>query len=698
MRLPFSIFSFILAQFFVLNFSRAQQKAVQDKNDIIQQRIEFIGEQLETEEIDLTDVFEYLGYCYDNPLNLNTAKAEALEELQLLTAIQINDLLLHRKLFGKLISIYELQTLTYWDLSTIELVLPFIRVEDKLDNLHLSWKEALKYGNFELFLRYQTILETKKGYTAASEDELLASNAYYFGNADRYYSRLRYSYRTNISIGITGEKDAGEQFFRGAQKNGFDFYSAHAFYKGGKYLRSIAIGDYQIQIGQGLNLWSGYAFGKTSDVTTIKKNANTLRPYTSVDEARFMRGLAVDIGFGKFSWTSFVSVKRMDAAVKTDSISEESDFASSITLAGLHRTKSEIEKRNAITEKIMGSNLRYRNRNFQLGLAGVYQGYSVPLIKTLYPYNQFDFRGKELTSFSGDYSWVVQNFNFFGEVSKSAYSGALATIQGVLVSLDSRASLSVVYRNYPRHYHTFYNAGFSEGSNTQNEKGIYTGLKLRLKGAWTINTYLDLFQFPWLRFGVDAPSAGHEILFQISYKPSKTLEIYGRIREQMRQRNSRNTDGSVTQLEGVLQRNYRLNLAYAVDENFTLKSRIEFVSIHRKSNKPEMGMIFTQDVVFKPKTLPIDISMRFALFETDSYDSRIYAFEANALHVFAIPAYYFQGSRFYGLVRYSFAKHFDVWIRYGVFIYSNRDVIGSGPEEIQGSKKSDVTIQLRMKI
>ena len=60
---------------------------------------------------------------------------------------------------------------------------------------------------------------------------------------------------------------------------GFDFYSAHAFYKGGKYLRSVALGDYQIQIGQGLNFWSGYAFGKSADVTNVKKSANS---YSSV--------------------------------------------------------------------------------------------------------------------------------------------------------------------------------------------------------------------------------------------------------------------------------------------------------------------------------------------------------------------------------------------------------------------------------
>ena len=670
----------------------------QEKSEVVQQRIEFIAEQLETEEIDLTNVVQQLNYYFDHPLNLNGATAEELDELNLLSDVQISDLLLHIKLFGKLITIYELQSLEYWDLQTIQLVQPFVKVDDKLESLHISLKEAVKQGNYELYMRYQTTPEEKTGYQQVSDSVLQASNNFYYGNPDRYYSRFRYSYRTNLSIGVTGEKDAGEQFFRGAQKDGFDFYSAHAFFKGGKYLKALAVGDYQVQIGQALNLWSGYAFGKTADVTNIKKTANPIRPYTSVDETRFMRGAALDLGFGPLSLLAFASMKKVDASVLADTLYDDLEFVSSINLSGLHRTNSEIQKRDALTEKIAGANLRYRNRNLQLGIAGVYQGYDKDFNKSIQPYNQFDFRGKEMVSLSGDYSYVIRNFNFFGEASRSSYSGNWANVHGVLFSLDSRASFSLLYRNYQKGYQTFYNNGFSEGSNTQNENGIYAGFKLKLSSAWTLNTYADLFAFPWMKYQVDAPTAGHELLIQPSYKPNKQLEIYARFRQQLRQKNSRDSDGTVTPIEDVLQRNYRLNLSYAVSEFFTVKSRIEYVTINRPSNAPEDGLIITQDVLFKPKNLPFDLSLRYALCDTDSYDTRIYTYENNALYVFAVPAYYYQGSRGYLLIRYSFLKRFDLWVRYGTFIYNNRKTLGSGAEEIQGSKKSDITVQLRIKL
>ena len=674
----------------------------QDKAEIIQQRIEFISEQLQSEEIDLTNIIEQLDYFYENKINLNATNGEDLEQLYLLSQVQINDLLLHRKAFGKYITIYELQSLKYWDLTTIQLVLPFVRVDDKLDNLHITFKEAMKEGKFELFLRYQPTFQQKIGYEKVSDSLLQNSNNYYYGNSDRYYTRFRYTYKSNISVGFTGEKDPGEQFLKGSQKNGFDFYSAHAFFKGGKYISAAVVGDYQVQVGQGLNIWSSYAFGKTADIATMKRTANPLKAYTSVDEARFLRGAAVDLSYRNFDLLLFASRKKVDAAIIADSNFEDLEFISTIDLSGLHRTNREIAKMNGLTETITGANLRYAFKGLKLGGTFVYQGYDKDFVKAVQNYNQFDFRGKSMVSGSFDYSYVFKNINFFGEVARNFNNyqnqkmGGLAMVHGALISLDSRASIGILYRNYDRAYQTFYNAGFSEGSNTQNEKGLYAGLKLKLNSKWSLNGYADIFQFPWMKYLVDAPSIGHEFLIQPVYKPNKIFEIYGRFRQQLRQKNSRDSDGTVTEIEDVLQRNYRFNLSYTVNEFFTLKSRIEYVTLNRKSNKPEDGIMFTQDFVFRPKSFPLDIALRYALFDTDSYDTRMYSFENNALYVFAVPAYYYQGSRAYILVRYSFARHFDLWVRYGEFLYNNRTTVSSGAEEIKGSRKSDFVVQLRI--
>jgi len=679
----------------------------QDRNAIVQQRIEFISEQLEAEELDLTDITEILYHRIDHPINLNNTNSESLRELNLLTEIQINDLFLHIERFGKMITIYELQSLKYWDLDIIFMVLPFVRIDDRFEQLHVSFKEAIQRGTTEWFLRYQRILEDKRGYSAPNDSVLVSSSSYYYGNPDRYYSRLRYSYRTNFSVGITAEKDPGEQFFRGTQKDGFDFYSAHAFYKGGKYLKSVALGDYQVQIGQGLNLWSGHAFGKSADVVNVKKNAIPLKAYASADEVRFMRGAAVNLGYKNIDLLFFGSSKKIDGSLQqdTETITEDdftqevsTEYASSISMTGFHRTKTEIARKGSMNERIFGAHVQYNKRNFHMGLAGVNWGYDKPFNKPLLPYNQFDFRGKNTTSTSADYSYVLRNFHFFGEASYATHSKNCANIHGLILAIDSRSTLALVYRNYQRGYETFYNSAFAEsGRVANNERGIYAGLNVHITRAWTLNTYVDLFEFPWLKYQVNQPSKGNEFLIQPSYRPSRNLEIYARFRQEVRQKNSRVSQQNIVRLENVVHRIYRINIAYKVADDFTLKSRVEYLTVDRPSKDFERGVAFVQDILYKPKKLPVDITLRYALFETDSYDSRIYTFETNALYVYSIPAYYYQGSRSYILVRWTFLKRFDLWARYGVFLYNNRKTLGAGSERIDGNQKTDVTVQLRVK-
>jgi len=668
----------------------------QDKSELIQQRIEFVSEHLPPEILDFSHLTELLNDYVEHPMNLNAVEEADLQAIFLLSDFQISAFLLHRRLFGKFITIYELQSIDFWDQETIDRVLPFVRIDDKLDQLHLSVKEAIRQGSYEATFRYQTIPQKKQGYTEVSDSLLSTSNAYYHGNKDHYYTRLNYAYRTNLSAGLTAEKDPGEAFFHGAQKNGFDFYSAHAFYQGGKYLKSFALGDYQVQFGQGINFWTGYAFNKSADAMSIKKTAQSLRPFKSTDESRFLRGAAVHLGFGAWSILTFVSMKKVDAKLEMDSTNGAFFFASGTDLTGLHRTNAEISRRNSLKETIAGTSVRVQLRRFQLGVHTIYQGYDQPVLKDTLPYNQFDFRGDRVFTGSMDYSILFKNAHFFGEFSVNTSSKAIAQLHGVLLALHPRCSFSAMVRSYDRNYVSFYTAGFSENGSTQNERGLYMGLKFQPNRSFTLNAFVDVFTFPWLNYQVSSPTKGNEVLLQLNYRPNKYLEIYARFRQQMNQKNSRDLDGTVPFVEDVQKRNYRIHISYTANEFITFRSRIECVSLKRLSNTNEKGVVLLSDVLIKPKSWPLDFTFRYTLFDTDSYDSRLYAYENNVLNVFSIPALFDQGSRGYVLVRWTFLTHFDFWFRYGLSIYAHKKTIGTGAEEILGAKKSDISLQLRI--
>ncbi len=672
----------------------------QTKNEVIQQRIEFIAQDLEAEELSLEDVFDVLNNYYDNPLNLNTATKEQLQELIMLNDFQINSLLATRDANGPFHTVFEIQEIEYWDIPTLENILPFVVVSKVLEKEKGNLRKYLREGNVEAYFRFIRNLEEKAGYADVSDEEKEGSSKYYWGDPNKLYSRIRYTHKTDLSIGVTMEKDPGEQLFGNKSPNGFDFYSAHAYYSGKKFIRKAVIGDYQIQVGQGLAMWTGYGFSKTADATSARKNARGLRAYTSTDEVRFMRGAGVELGIKNFSLTTWASYKGVDGSIEMlDTLdSEEARMASSINMSGYHRTTSELERKNSLMEMIYGANVKYESRSFQVGFTAVQQAYDAHYQRSNQLMNKYQFAGKELLNLSADYSYIYRNLSVYGEVAQSRSSNAVAVLQGATVAMGRRASITALYRNYPKDYHTFYAQGFGDGSNTNNESGIYLGGSFKLNREWSLNSYVDFFKSPWLKFRIDSPSEGHEVLGQLKYRPSPRFETYLRVREKNKMVNVSVFEGNIRPIETYKQRKYQLGLTADLGSGWRWRSRIDYVTDQRESSGKQEGFALSQDLLYRNKNFPIEISMRYAIFNTDSYDTRVYAYEYNLENVFSIPAYFNKGSRAYLILRYTFFNDkCDLWVRYAAFVYNQEETLSSGPEEIKGSVKSEVGVQLRVR-
>ena len=246
------------------------QELEEQKASIIEERVDFLLDINEGGEADFTTLFEQLEIFYDRPINLNQAKKIDLEDLGLLNSLQINAFLKHVEKHGRLITFEELQSIEGFNLETIRLIQPFTKVNRDLDQANLSFRNILNEGSSSLFIRYTRILEEQEGFSAISAEELAKNeNARYLGSADKLFTRYRFTYSNNLSLGFTGEKDAGEQFLKGNNNKGFDFYSGHIFLQGFGVVKQIAIGDFQAQFGQGLTFWSGLAFGRTPSILSL---------------------------------------------------------------------------------------------------------------------------------------------------------------------------------------------------------------------------------------------------------------------------------------------------------------------------------------------------------------------------------------------------------------------------------------------
>lgn len=637
-----------------------------------------------SEDFDYGELTERLSKYKRVPLNLNKATKEELKELFFLSPIQINNLLNHIKNTGKLLEIYELQSIHAFDLETIKLLLNFATINPSSSFENLSLKKLANFGIHDYMLRYSRVLKPQKGFTIDKNSD----QSKYLGSQDRLFSRYRFDYRDNIRFSLNMEKDAGEYLWH--SKNGADFISASLYLKDIGRFKKIVVGDYSLQFGQALSLWSGLSFGKGADITTLVKQDIGLRPYTSVNEYAFFKGIATQVNIGNLDFTPFISYRKLDSSSDLDE--NQNLGINSLQQSGLHRTPNELANRKSVSQLVYGGNIEFESSSFSLGFNAYQTRFNAPFVLQPEPYKFFDFTGKSLTNMGIHYTKSFRNFYFFGEAAHSLNSG-FAFINGAMASLSDNLSFVALQRNYQKNYHSFFNQGISENTNAYNENGFYLGFNYKYGKKYNLSFYTDLFKFPWLKYRVDAPSSGHDILSQFIYTPSKYLQFTLRYKLKEKEQN-----GSPSGLETYRRQNYRIEIQYQAGKAFTLKNRAEISQYETASTINEYGFIVFQDIKYSPSRSKLSGNLRYTLFDTQGFDTRIYAYENDVLYAYSNPGFQNKGMRFYINGRYRIKRGLDFWVKYSITKYQELTSIGSGLDEIEGNSKPEIKVQIRYRL
>ncbi|MBP9690217.1 MAG: helix-hairpin-helix domain-containing protein [Bacteroidia bacterium] len=643
--------------------------------------------------LDYTDLQDQLEQYNRNKLNLNKASREQLQRLFFLEDNQINAIIQHRFVYGDFLNLYELQTITSLDEITIYYLTYFVTVDENWREDQTPFKQMLAKGKHEIIGLYDSELQQREGYKKERAD---AGKSYYLGNQDRYVFRYRFSYGNRLTFGYTGEKDMGEQFGKGAQQNGFDFNSFHFYYRPRKtIIKTIALGDYQINFGQGLAFASGLAARKSAFVMNVRRSYSPIRAFRSLNENEFLRGAAVTLGGKKWQAVLFGSGKYISTNFNATDTLQGDDIFSSVSLTGLHRTTSEISKRQNVFQTIYGGNARWVLKRGHIGVTHVNTQYDIAFLPGDKPYQLYNFKGNKLGNTGVDFNLQWRNFNFFGEGARSS-NNAYAVTSGMLISLDANLDAVVLYRNFAKDYQTTFANSFAENSDTRNEQGIYTGITLRLNRKWIVNSYIDVYQSKWLRYLVDGPSNGFDFLSELQYLPSRSAQFYVRFRQEIKYRNQSGNAEKTDYLSAQSRSVYRFNAQYKVALNLSAKSRIEVVTFSDDIKKNQVGTLLLQDINWSSPRKKVNLIFRMAYFTVDDYNARVYAAENDVLYQYAVPLYQNSGVRYYLVARIKINRKLDLWFKYSETKYSNVDKISSGLEQINGNTMTDFRIQFRL--
>ena len=681
---------YILLIFLLSGAAHLSAQSDQLSNSIeIEESIEsIIAANPELSDAQLNEITERLSSIYNNKLDINTSDLIVFTELLLLNDIQIRAIINHRLKYGKFAALYELQTVPGMEVSDIKRILPFLRPIGIEGVTPFRW-DMLYKGNKTILARYTKVLQDQDGY--------LGDEPKYLGSNERYSIRFRHVVPGRVSIGFGMEKDAGEPFSRKYNDLYFDFTTFHIYLENiNRVVKRVVVGDFQASAGQGLILFSGYGFGKSAFTTAVKRNERSLRPSTSLNEINALRGAGIELNVAKNTTLMvFGSLRNSDGnAVIPDSIdNDEEQIISSLQMAGLHRTLAEIEDKGYVKQLTTGATLKHSTSRFSVGLNAVYDKLNKSLRPSDRVYNRYYFSGNEALNASVDYTYFMRNVVFFGETAINP-SKSIATVDGALIGLHPKVSLAVMFRHLPKEYYSLHGKVFADQTATTNETGIYFGTEIKPTPRFVINAYADFYKHSWPTFAADGPSEGNSYLLKLSYQKRKKWDSYIQFRYQSEQI-SGISDVLIPALFFRQKADIRLHFNKKVGNYLAWSSRFDYVHLKLPGDRTEQGYLMYQELWAKPLGKPYSCFVRFATFNIDSYQSRIYSYE----HYVAYDSRNLQfdgvGNRFVAGARWKFFNGISLEASYNVTKYSDRVEIGSGNDLIIGPLRSEIRAQVR---
>ncbi|MEW6506868.1 MAG: helix-hairpin-helix domain-containing protein [Bacteroidota bacterium] len=618
---------------------------------------------LENEE---TQIYDSIEYLMNNPILLKTASVKDLMRIPLINIQTARAIIRCRNLKGGIYKPEVLINIEGVSNEEINRILPFLKLGDEKEiSLFEGLSELFRNIKFYYRFRTQNDLQNRLGFT----------NGRYAGSKPKFYNRLKVNSADKFYFGLLFEKDAGEKSFA-------DFSSFHLMISDLPIFNTIILGDYLFEFGQGLALWSPYSFSKGTDaINTVSKGGGNAVPYTSADENQFFRGVALKLNLDRITVSPFLSYNKKDASI--DSINNQ---ITSLSLDGLHRTRSEIKKENSVTEKVIGTAIDFDlNTDVKIGLLYYRSVFSNNFAFT----DQLKKSGNNFSYLSSSYSALFQHLFLSGEVAYNMTS--VASIHTANLLVDKNFTLVFSFRNFPRNFINLHANSFGEKGTAQNEVGFYSGIKFRTDYG-VFNIYFDQFKFPVAANNYYFSSTGNDFLFYYTNKIFTNTELRIKYKNE-----TKDYVQSFTELRGLVKRsqqNYRAEIIYKAARNLQLRSRVEYVYLTSTQTDPgESGYLILQDIKYNPYA-NFNMYARFIFFSTDSYNSRLYQFENDVIGVMTNPPLYGEGLRWYLMVKYTTKFGLNISIKYSELYKPNERTLGSSDSEISGNLDNRLNFQI----
>lgn len=614
----------------------AQEETLSEK--IISMVEELTGEDTEGGEAVLYQ--EKLHELMEDGVKINSADEQEISRLFFLSAFQVRALADYIKRTGKILSHYEIANIPGFDRETAEMMMPFIRLDNKI---------VANENNSKCRSTLLTNISVKpSGYEQDAP-----------GSPWKILARYRFL-SGQISGGVTTEKDSGEKFFSWKPPE-VEYISAHLAYSGSGFFKKIICGDYSARFGLGTNINSSIMSGISVTAPINLPSNDEIKPYTSSDENNFFRGIAAQLQIGKSTISGFYSMNMIDGKIKADT-GIVPDHCLTLYKTGLHTSFSSLSGKDAVGETSWGFSFSGTYGNLRAGMLFSENRFSLPMKNPdSGPEHIFEFEGDNNRLLSFYYNAVIKRLHISGEYTFNLINRS-AFVQSITARPADRLSVSLIYRVYEPGYTAFHGKGPFCSSSGDNVSGIAGSVTFEASKYIFISAGCDLRHNKWLKYRCSAPSVSVNEEVRIKYLPpgktsAELVYNYRRFSQ-----NGQNSPGIISQ-EIISVHTGRITLKYSPEENLSLGNRIEYKTLPLSGNH---GILIFQDLNIRLSTIPLTILMRYCIFNTDNWNSRIYTYENDLLYGFSIPALSGMGSRSYIMGKLKINLNTELRLKYGM--------------------------------
>jgi hypothetical protein len=277
------------------------------------------------------------------------------------------------------------------------------------------------------------------------------------------------------------------------------------------------------------------------------------------------------------------------------------------------------------------------------------------------PEELFSYEGRNNKIFSVYYNSLINRILLFGEFSMNGFTN-YAMVQGASLRPSDRLTINLLYRKYSPGFTGLHSNGPGISSTTANEHGLLGNFVFEAAKHFFVSAGCNITHYQWMKYRCSFPSLAKREEIRLRYLPSDKLTFDFTYSYRYAMLDNQDEDG-VAGVEENKTTTFKGQIKYALNEILTLSSRIDYKIADPSDSR---GALLLQDLVCRFRKIPLTLWLRYCVFNTDSWDSRLYTYENDLLYSFMIPSLSGEGSRTYIIAKWEIRNFGELRLKYGI--------------------------------